>query len=211
MLIKLQVYFPSATVWAYNNTISFRDVHFWDIELPELLHWNWHTNSENKVLTIGRLQLTQHKQMIEFFHFWNLFSSLLLKLSTWFEIRPCLQDPSTAAISEWMLHLHTYFSSAALNSTDTNFSDPLSHWQRCHCRTPDLSHITDTNVVTTWLNRTQIIPAKLIPSEKILMCHHLVKFPPLQFIWKLQTIEVQRITNSPLSAPLIKAIPQKNS
>jgi hypothetical protein len=53
------------------------------------------------------------------------------------------------------------------STTQTPISQTLSsHWQRGHYRRPDLSHITDTNVLITWLNRTQIIPAKLTRSGK---------------------------------------------
>jgi hypothetical protein len=123
MLRKLQVYFRSATVWAY-NTISFRMLTF------EILNFqNYFIGTDTQILKTNGSQLADfnwhdtNKWLI--FYFWNLFSSLLLKLSTQFEVRPCLQDLSTAAISEWMLHLHTYFSSVALNNTDTNFADPF--------------------------------------------------------------------------------------
>lgn len=124
MLRKLQLYFPSATVWAYNNTISFRMFTFEILNFQNYFigttHKFWKQTAHNWQTSIDTTQTNDW-----FFIFWNLFSSLLLKLSTQFEIRPCLQDLSTAAISEWMLHLHTYFSSVALNNTDTNFTDPF--------------------------------------------------------------------------------------
>lgn len=122
------------------------------------------TNSENKLLTIGRLQLRQHKQMA-IFYFWNLFSSLLLKLSTQFEIRPCLQDPSTATFLN-ECYICILISHLQHSTTQTPISQTLSS-QWCHSRRPDLSHITDTNVLTTWLNRTQMIRAKVTRSGKI--------------------------------------------
>lgn len=80
MLIKLQVYFPSATVWAYNNTISFRMFTFEILNFQNYFigttHKFWKQTAHNWQTSIDTTQTNDW-----FFIFWNLFSSLLLKLS----------------------------------------------------------------------------------------------------------------------------------
>ncbi len=92
-----------------HNTISYRMFTF------EILNFqNYFIGTDTQILKTNCSQLADFNwhntnKWLIFQKNWNLFSSLLLKLSTQFEIKPCLQDPSTAAISEWMLHLHTLF------------------------------------------------------------------------------------------------------
>lgn len=79
MLIKLQVYFPSATVWAYNNTISFRMFTF------EILNFqNYFIGTTHKFWkqTAHNWQTSRHKQMIDFLSLVSLFFSPTQALNT---------------------------------------------------------------------------------------------------------------------------------
>ncbi len=159
------MYFPFATVEHITTQfhLGCSLLRYWTPELP---HWNWHTNSENKLLTIGRLQLTQHKQMIDFLFLESLFFSPTQALNTIWD--QTLFARPVNCCNFWMNATPAYLFLICSTQQQTPISQTLSsHWQRCHCRRPDLSRITDTNVLTTWLNRTQIIPAKLTRSGNI--------------------------------------------
>ncbi len=162
MLIKLQVYFPYATVWAYNNTISFRMFTFEILNSRttslELTHKFWKKTAHNWQTSIDTTQTNDDFLFLE-----SLFFSPTQALNTIWDQTLFARPINRCNFWTCILISHLQHS-----TTQTPISQTLSsQWQRCHSRRPDLSHITDTNVLTTWLNRTQIIRAKLTRSGKI--------------------------------------------
>ncbi len=158
--------FPSATVWAYNNTISFRMFTF------EILNFqNYFIGTDTQILKTNCSQLADfnwHNTNKWWFFIFGI-SFLLSYSSSQHNLR---SDPvcKTHQLLQFLNECYTCILISHLqhSTTQTPISQTLSsQWQRCHSRRPDLSHITDTNVLTTWLNRTQIIRAKLTRSGKI--------------------------------------------